>query len=287
MAIRAGEQAQVRVGGLHVYPFKSAQGLARECVRLMPTGLERDRHWMAVDPRGKFLSQRTHPLLARIATSLDEDALHLSAPGLPTLRLELVQAGEMLEVQVWDDRCRGIDQGRAAADWISSLLGEPASLVRVPEDPRRLANAAYAGLNAPPLTFADGFQLLVCNSASLADLNARMPQPLPMERFRPNIVLDGLPAFAEDRIETLNIGAVVLRLVKPCARCVITSTDQLTGERSTNPLPVLRTFRFDRVLKGVTFGENAIPVAGIGAQICIGDPCALTYKDAGRNCAPA
>jgi uncharacterized protein YcbX len=129
-----------------------------------------------------------------------------------------------------------------------------------------------------PVAFSDGFPILVCNGASLDYLNTRMPQSIPMERFRPNIVLDGLPPFAEDRIATLQIGPVTLSLVKPCTRCVITSTDQRTGERSTNPLPFLREFRFDRALLGVTFGENAILTAGVGNTIERGAKCDVTYE---------
>lgn len=278
MAQRAREPA-VSVRALHVYPLKSAQGLAPESVRLTPTGLQWDRHWMAVDVQGRFLSQRTHPQLARIRTALGNEALELQAPGLPPLALPFAQHGDSLEVQVWDDRCSGIDQGAAAAEWISSLLGAAARVVRVPEHPRRLATPTYAGPNPPPLSFADGFQMLVCNSASLDDLNARMEQPIPMARFRPNLVLQGLPPFAEDHIAELHFGASALRLVKPCTRCVITSTDQRSGERSTNPLPVLRTFRFDKRLMGVTFGENAIPIAGIGEEIRLGSACRVVYEE--------
>jgi len=117
----------------------------------------------------------------------------------------------------------------------------------------------------------------VCNRASLDDLNARMPEPIPMERFRPNIVLNGLPPFAEDRIDLVQVGSVTLKLVKPCTRCVITSTDQSTGERSTNPLPYLREFRFDRNLLGVTFGENAVVVAGLGTNIERDAECVITF----------
>src|SRR5262249_20696604 len=130
-----------------------------------------------------------------------------------------------------------------------------------------------------PVGFADGFPILVCNRASLDELNTRMPEPIPMERFRPNIVLRGLSPFAEDRISSLQIGEITFRLVKPCTRCVVTSTDQRTGERSTNPLPVLRTFPFDRELLGVTFGENAIPTGGVGHVIERGANCTVTYED--------
>src|SRR5690606_10482621 len=136
----------------------------------------------------------------------------------------------------------------------------------------------YTGEVVAPVAFPDGYPVLVCNSASLADLNARMPEAIPMGRFRPNIVLSGLPAFAEDRIDTVQIGPVTLRLVKPSTRCVITSTDQLTGERTTNPLPVLRKFRFNRELLGVTFGENAIITSGVGQSIVRGAECTVTFE---------
>jgi uncharacterized protein YcbX len=140
-----------------------------------------------------------------------------------------------------------------------------------------MANPQFAGPLPAPVAFSDGFPVLVCNRASLDELNTRMPEPIPMERFRPNVVLQGLPPFAEDHIASLQIGPVTLSLVKPCTRCVITSTDQRTGERSTNPLPVLRKFRFDRSLLGVTFGENAIVTAGIGGSIERGAECVVTY----------
>jgi uncharacterized protein YcbX len=126
------------------------------------------------------------------------------------------------------------------------------------------------------LGFPDGYPLLICNRASLEDLNARLPQRLPIERFRPNIVLSGLPAWAEDHIDTLAMGALTLRLVKPCTRCSIPSLDPRTGAPSTNPLPELRKFRFDRALRGVTFGENAVIVQGAGCEIERGAPCRVT-----------
>ena len=140
-----------------------------------------------------------------------------------------------------------------------------------------MCNAAYAGNTEAHTAFADAYPLLVLSQASLADLNQRLESPLPLNRFRPNIVLNGLAPFAEDRIASVQIGAVTLQLVKPCTRCVITSTDQRTGERSTNPLPYLREFRFDRNLLGVTFGENAVVAAGVGASIERGAECVVTF----------
>jgi len=267
----------VSVEELHIYPLKSARGIAKSSVRLASTGLEWDRNWMITDSAGVFLTQRTHPNLARIETSLSGTSLTLRAPGLPPLELPFGFQGDVISVQVWKDRCQGHDQGQAASDWASAAVEKSVRLVRVPSMPTRAANPEYAGPQLAPVAFPDGFPILVCNRASLDDLNARMPEPIPMERFRPNIVLNGLAPFAEDRIASVQVGSVTLKLVKPCTRCVITSTDQRTGERSTNPLPYLREFRFDRNLLGVTFGENAVVVAGVGASIERGAECVVTF----------
>ncbi len=270
--------AECQVEGLFVYPFKSARGHARAEVRLCPTGFEWDRNWMAVDSQGKFLSQRTHPRLALLVPQITEEALILRAPELPDLSLPLKGSAEhRVAVRVWDDQCEGLDQGEAAAGWLSRFLSQDVRMVRIIPQPERRANPRYAGSEPRPVTFVDGFQILVCNRASLEDLNTRMPEPVPMERFRPNIVLGGLAAFAEDRIEALRLGDITLRLVKPCTRCVITATDQQTGEAATNPLPVLRTFRFDRTLHGVTFGENAIVVSGAGSVLHRGCIAKVTF----------
>ena len=170
----------------------------------------------------------------------------------------------------------GVDQGEAAHAWASRVTGEAVRLVRVASDMARAANARFAGATPAPLGFADGYPLLVCSQASLEDLNRRLPRPVPIERFRPNIVLRGLPAWAEDRIDTLFMGQVTVRLVKPCTRCSIPSRDPRTGEASTDPLPALRKFRFDRELRGVTFGENAVIVRGTGCEIECGARCQVT-----------
>jgi hypothetical protein len=267
----------ISIEEINIYPVKSGRGIRVPLVRLVATGFEWDRHWMVTDPAGSFLSQRTHPKLARIEPALSNEGLTLCAPDVPPLTLPLEPGGKPIVVQVWKDRCEGLDQGDAASAWVSAILAQPVRLVRVPDTSRRMANPQFAGPRPAPVAFSDGFPILVCNRASLDDLNTRMPEPIPMERFRPNVVLQGLPPFAEDRIASLQVGPVTLSLVKPCTRCVITSTDQHTGERSTNPLPVLRKFRFDRSLLGVTFGENAVVTAGVGASVERGAQCVVTY----------
>lgn len=261
------------VQDLCIYPLKSAQGIPRERVQLGPTGFAWDRHWMVIRPDGQFLTQRTHPTLARIGVTLTSQGLRLECESRPPLWLALGAAGDVREVTVWKDRCAGLDQGEAAAAWSSAVLGEPVRVVRVPEQPLRRADPTYAATHPAPITFADGFPILVCNQASLDLLNERLPTPLPMDRFRPNLVLTGLEPFAEDRIETLRVGPVRLRLVKPCTRCIIPSRDQRTGLSGVDPLPVLRTFRYDRTLRGVTFGTNAIIEVGSGESIERGAHC--------------
>jgi uncharacterized protein len=267
----------VTVQELHTYPLKSGRGIAWQRVKVVPTGFLWDRHWMLVNAQGQFLSQRSHPVMAQIRTSIDASGLHLQLGDAPPLHLPLEPWGEPVAVRVWSDDCEGFDQGAQARAWASRALGEPVRVVRMPASPRRMANARYAGPTPTPVSFSDGFPVLVCNRTSLHELNRRMPEPVGMERFRPNLVLEGLPAFAEDRIDAVRIGAVTLKLVKPCTRCVITATDQLTGERSTNPLAVLREFRMDKSLKGVTFGENAVPAHGVGHYIEVGARCDIEY----------
>jgi uncharacterized protein len=283
--------ASATIVGLFIYPLKSARGIARERTRTAATGFEWDRQWMLIDGRGTFLSQRTHPQLARIVPQLTVGALRLTAPGLPPLAVPLASQagrggdqaradcgpGERIAVRVHRDPCVGIDEGRAAAEWASAAVRQVVRLVRVPPQPERRANPAFAGAAPAPMGFADGYPVLVCNAASLDDLNTRLPEGVPMERFRPNIVLGSLPAWAEDRIDSLVVGALTLRLVKPCTRCTIPSIDQRTGLRSTDPMPVLKTFRFSRELGGVLFGENAVIAAGAGALIERGALCQVSF----------
>ena len=269
-----------RIQALHVYPLKSAQGIALEHARLGASGLAWDRHWMVVRPDGAFLSQRTHPRLARIATELTPDGLRLSSVGCAPLRLPFEAAPAAVRpVRIWRDACIGIDAGEPAAAWISALLGEPVRVVHAPGSSERRADPQYAGADPPHVAFPDGFPLLICTQASLDALSERLGALLPMNRFRPNLVLEALEPFAEDRIDTIRIGPVTLRLVKPCTRCIIPSRDQHTGEPDLDPLPVLRRFRFDPQLRGVTFGMNAIISAGAGESIERGSRCEVTYRN--------
>jgi len=227
---------------------------------------------MIVTPEGRFLTQREEPRLALVTTVLEAAALTLSGAGAGSTSVPFGQRGDAREVTVWRDRCAGLDQGDEVARWLTERLGRAVRLVRFAAGQRRLSDPAWtSGLEAQN-RFSDGFALLAISLASLADLNSRLPRPLPMGRFRPNLVLDGLPPYGEDALGDLAAGALRLRRVKPCARCRITTTDQETGAMDgEEPLRTLKSYRWDPALHGVTFGQNLIVVAGAGARLRVGD----------------
>ncbi len=266
------------LSGLFIYPVKSARGIAQASARVTPLGLEWDRQWMIVDERGVFLSQRTHPQLARLVPRIEAHALMLTAPELTELRVPLDVQGETLPVRVWDDHMSALTQGAHADEWLSWAVGQPVRLVRVGAGMGRHANPKFAGALPAPIGFPDGYPFLVCNSASLEDLNTHLPAPIPMTRFRPNLVLEGLSAWAEDRIDTLQFDDLTLKLVKPCTRCSIPSLDPETGAPSTDPTPALKRFRFSPELHGVTFGENAVIAASGGRDLRRGSAVAITWR---------
>lgn len=267
------------LSSLNIYPVKSCRGIALEAAKLGATGFDDDRHWMLVRPNGRFVTQRELPRMALIGTAVDAAALRLSAPGMPELSVARGSGAQSLEVTVWKFTGRGIDCGDAAAAWVSKYLDTGLRLVRFDPGMPRECSPEWTKEARAVTEFADGYPILVISRASLADLNSRLPRPLPMERFRPNIVIDGVGAYEEDRIHELHADGVTLRLVKPCTRCSITTTDQQAGAvDGVEPLATLKTYRFDRELRGVLFGQNAIPVAGIGRTLRVGQSFEVSLK---------
>jgi len=259
------------LSALCTYPVKSCRGIALDATRLTARGLEHDREWMLVDSDGRFLTQRELPRMAQIVPELSASALRLSAAGMPAFSVPLDGNAGRVTVTVWRDTLGALDQGDDAATRLSRWLDKQVRLVRFDPAERRYCNPQYVGERGAHHAFADGYPVLVISAASLADLNERLDDPLPMNRFRPNIVLDGVEAFDEDHFTALCIGDVTLRLVKPCARCRITTTDQVTAHVGIEPLPTLASYRRNDALDGVTFGMNAIVMAGAGASIAVGD----------------
>jgi uncharacterized protein YcbX len=265
------DRGVITIAGLHVYPVKSCRGVAVTDALLTAAGLEHDREWMVVTPEGRFVTQRDEPRLALVAAGLDSDTLTLSAAGAGSASVPLDLRGATMAVTVWRDRCQALDQGEDVACWLREFVGRPLRLVRFGAASRRLSDTAWTGGLAAVNRFSDGFALLAISRASLDDLNARLPTPLPMDRFRPNLVLAGLPPYGEDRLGDLVAGAVRLRRVKPCTRCAITTTDQATGTvAGDEPLRTLKSYRWNAALRGVTFGQNLIVVAGAGVRLRVG-----------------
>jgi uncharacterized protein len=260
------------IKALNVYPVKSCRGIPLQEAHITETGFSFDREWLIVGENFRFITQREEPRLALIETALDGNYLHLHAPGMQReLAVKLDADGPRVEVVCWRDLCAGFDSGEHAANWLSEYLGAKRRLVRFDRSRKRISNTEWTGGREALNQFSDGFPWLVISQASLDDLNSRLPSPLPMNRFRPNIVIEGVQPHAEDRIEELVSEKVRLRLVKPCTRCAITTTDQATGERNSNqPLRTLKQYRFSSELKGVMFGQNAILAAGLGERLRVG-----------------
>ncbi len=262
------------LSAVYVYPIKSCGGISLQSVDLGATGLLHDRRWMLVDEGGKFMSQRRHPRMALISSLLTPDRLVVSAPGMPDLEVPLEdEHGGRIDVEVWGDAQRGAPVGGHADRWFGRFLDFPCRLVRKPEDDVRPVDSAYAR-SGDQTSFADGFPLLLISEASLEDLNARLQSPVPMNRFRPNLVVRGYGPYAEDGWGEMRVGDAVFRVAEPCPRCAITTVDQESGERGKEPLRTLATYR--KAEGEVWFGRNLIHTS-LGT-VCVGDPVEVTPR---------
>lgn len=248
-----------RVSALVSYPIKGCAGTPASTAVVTPTGLAHDRAWMVVDGDGVFRSQRNEPRLAVVRPSVRDGRLRVSAPGIEDLVLDVVPDGPQRPVRVhtWDGV--GADQGDLAADWFGEVLGEPSRLVGLPPGHHRVTGGELAGL----VGFADAHALLVTSLASLDGLNERIldrgAEPVPMNRFRPNIVIGGWPEpHTEDQVRRMAIGDAEFGYAKVCVRCAVPMVDQDTGERAgPEPIRSLAGYRRDPD-GGVTFGMKAV-----------------------------
>ena len=242
--------------GITVYPIKSTRGIPADSWELDEFGLKFDRRWMVVDQDGEFISQRDCPRLALVAPSIEDGILRIEAPGMPALEVSLQPVPAVTtRVTIWENTCAATWLGEAPADWFSTFLGCAASLVHMPAATMRPANPVYAPTDTR-VSFVDGYPLLLISEESLADLNRRLELPLPMNRFRPNLVVAGCDPYEEDTWRSIRIGDTPMQVVKPCDRCVITTTDQVTAERGKEPLRTLATYR--NVDGKVLFGQNVV-----------------------------
>lgn len=250
----------MRLSALYRYPVKSAQGEALVQSPAGLLGLAGDRRWMLVErDSGRFLTQRAYPQMSQLSALYSaEGGLLLSAPGQAPLQVAVPEADQDLRgVTIWRDTFRVPDAGEAAADWLSAFIGKPVRLVHVPEQRSRFLPSGY-GDNDDRVAFADGFPLLLIGQASLDDLVHKVGRPLDMLRFRPNLVVEGSAPFAEDGWKRIRIGTQDFRVLKPCERCILTTIDPATGERSADrePLTTLKTYRQRE--GNVLFGQNLV-----------------------------
>jgi uncharacterized protein YcbX len=257
------------VTSIHVYPIKSCRAIDLKAARLDELGLLYDRRMMVVDAQtSRFITQRDEPRMTLITPRLAPTALQVSAPNMPLLKVDMNRdVTERREITVWRFTGPAEDLGENAASWVSTVLERSCRLVRWASDVQREVNPKYAG--AGVLTaFTDGYPLLIANEGSLESLNALASERVPMGRFRPNIVIKGADAFAEDTWKRIRVGEVELDVVKPCSRCAITTVDALTAKRGKEPLATLAKYRAHD--NETWFGQNCIH-RSLGS-IRVGDP---------------
>lgn len=268
------------ITALNIYPVKSCRGIALQEAEIGRAGFEHDRHWLVTNDAGRFLTQRELPRLALIVPALTEAGLTLNAPDMPPLHVPRTADGPSRQVTIWSDHAPAFDTGAEAAAWLSKFLERPTRLVGFDPSGVRPSNMQWTAGEQALNEFSDGFPFLVISQSSLDDLNSRLAEPLPMNRFRPNVVIDGVDPYGEDRIHELSDGAVRLRMVKPCDRCKITTTNQLTAEVSplSEPLVTLKSYRFSKELRGVLFGQNAIAASGRGSRLRVGQKLEIAWK---------
>lgn len=278
----------VTVTGIHVYPVKSMRGISLEEAVLTPKGLAGDRQWMVAEPDGRFVTQRDKPELALVATNVDDSGVTLSMPGHGSITVPYqMHDGERVSSRVWKDACETVDQGREVSAWLTRALASATPLRLLAMSPgfkRPLHKAPLLG-EGTTTGFADAAPFLVANEASLAELNSRLEAAaipaVPMNRFRPNIVISGVEAFAEHRLQSLEAPDYQLDMRFPCERCMVTTIDQDTAEKHPQAQP-FKTLALINPMPGSkrapAFAENAVLAHGNLQKIAVGDQLRAVFR---------
>ena len=251
----------MKISEINYYPIKSCKGTTLTQANVGKYGIAGDRAFMITDENAKFLTQREHAKMALIKPVLSENEIALTAPGMAVMTVPILQDGARRTGQVWRHTVSMVDQGDGVAEWLSAFLGTAVRLMGCAPDFVRKLNPQYAPRETDETTFADGYPVLITSEASLDDLNTRLiekgEEPVPMNRFRANIVVNDCAAFAEDNLKHIRIGEVVFNGVKLCPRCPVPTIDQDTGVRGKEPIKTLNAFR--RTADGdVMFGNNLV-----------------------------
>ncbi len=246
------------ISGIWIYPVKSLGGIRVSSAKVLPKGLEHDRRWMLVDEQLRFMTQREHPAMALFRLEYDHNGFSIQYDG-DTLHLPLETSFHNITATIWDDTVTVGEVSPQHSEWFSKKLGTPCQLVAFPENNKRDIDSKYAR-NGEQVSLADGYPLLIIGQASLDDLNSRLDRPVPMDRFRPNLVFTGGEPYEEDSWKDFSIGNCRMEGIKPCGRCTIPTVDQQTGQRGTEPLATLSVYR--RQNNKVLFGQNLVPLSG-------------------------
>lgn len=248
------------LSAIYLYPVKGCKGISLSRVAVGPKGPALDRRWMVIDANGRFLSQRQVARMALIEILLKNETVIIRIPHQQDFEISQSLANHWKEVVIWRDTCRALDVGDAIAEKLSQFLETPCRLVFMPDETLRQVDQKYAIAEQDVVGFADGFPFLLISQASLDDLNQRLAKqghgPLPMNRFRPNLVISGCEPYEEDTWKWIRIGQIRFKVAKPCSRCVVTAIDQQTGEKGLEPLQILATYRKQE--KGIMFGQNLV-----------------------------
>lgn len=259
-----------------IYPIKSLGGISLAESVVEDKGLQYDRRWMLTDEKGGFLTQREFPLMATLGVELKTDKLKVTTKNADSIDIPLSEdeSGEERKVSVWQSKLKARVAENAVNEWFSEALQTKCRLVRMNENSKRLVNPFYAVRKfQDEVSFADGYPILLIGESSLEDLNLKLERRVPMNRFRPNLVIKNVEAFAEDKWKKIKIGETVFHLVKPCARCVMTTIDQETGiSDGKEPLKTLATYRLVKRAgtSKINFGQNLI-AENAGAKVRIGE----------------
>ncbi len=263
---------QLALTEIWVYPIKSLGGIQLQRAKIFGKGLELDRRWMLVDENNTFLTQRVLPLMALFKLSRHADLLHIDFRGETiSFNINAKPEGPELKTRIWDDEVEVIETNAHLSSWFAGKLNMKCRLVAFPENNVRAVDPRYK-VNDEHVSLADAYPFLIIGQSSLDDLNARLPAPVPMNRFRPNFVFTGGQPFEEDSWREFTIGQNRFVGVKPCARCVLTTVDQDTAEKGIEPLYTLSTYR--KKEQKVLFGQNLVAL-DLG-EVAVGDKITIS-----------
>jgi len=259
-----------KIAELFVYPIKSCAGVSMKEVSIVPTGFEFDRNWMVIDDSGTFVTQREHPKLALVKPEFANGGLVLNAPGMEPLHVSANGTGAPVSISLFGETLPALGTTPDADAWFSKYLGGSFRLAKTDPATLRKGGVQYPERDAAPTSFVDNYGVLVISEASLAALNKKLSESVPINRFRPNIVVSDVDEHDEDYFTNARCGEIALRFINPCYRCSMTSIDQKIGAPGLEVLPVLSTYRYDDAVKGVKFGNYAAVSGGVGSYLRAG-----------------